>query len=197
MAKEIEAKFINIDKKEIISKLEGLGAIKVFDERLFRRYVYNLPISKKWAWARIRDEGDKITMTYKRVIKESLDGVEEIELIVDDFDKARNFLKFTGFIEKAYQETKRTRYVIEEEDVEFDIDMWPGLELFIEIEASNENIVKKYSKLLGFNWDNAMFGGVGIVYEKKYKVNADWVNNQCKILKFDNLPKELQESNLR
>ena len=34
MAKEIEAKFINISKGEIIKKLEEIGAEKVFDERL-------------------------------------------------------------------------------------------------------------------------------------------------------------------
>ena len=197
MGKEIEAKFININKKEVIDRIEKLGAVKVFDERLFKRYVYDLPIFKKWSWARIRDEGDKITMTYKRVIKESLDGVEETELIVNDFNEARDFLKSTGFIEKAYQETRRTRYVVKEDGVELDIDTWPGLESFIEIEASNEEIVKKYANLLGFNWTDAMFGGVGIVYEKSYKVDASWVNNQCKVLKFGDLPKELQKDNLR
>lgn len=197
MAKEIEAKFINIDKDEIIVKLNSIGAKKVFDERLLRRCVYNLPIKKEGAWARVRDEVDKVTMTYKRVVSESLDGVEEVEVQVDDFDKAREFLRSVGLEEKAYQETKRLRYIIEEDEVEFDIDTWPGLEPWIEIEAKSEETVIKYSELLGFDWSQAMFGSADIVYAKVSKITADWINNECPNLSFAQLPDELQERNKR
>ncbi|MCA9383952.1 CYTH domain-containing protein [Candidatus Dojkabacteria bacterium] len=195
MGKEIEAKFINIDKPQIINKLEELGATKVFDERLLRRCVYNLPIEKFGAWARIRDEVDKVTMTYKRVLDQSLDGVEEIELVIDDFDNGRSFLKSIGLLEKAYQETKRIRYTLG--SIEFDIDTWPALNPWIEIEAATSEDVQKYAELLGFNWEDAMFGSADFVYERVYKIDADWINNQCPVLKFDELPPELQESNLR
>jgi len=42
MAKEIEAKFININKDDIILKLKQLGAELVYEERLLRRRVYDL-----------------------------------------------------------------------------------------------------------------------------------------------------------
>ncbi|MBD3328896.1 hypothetical protein GF357_00125 [Candidatus Dojkabacteria bacterium] len=197
MGKEIEAKFININKENLQKKLAKIGAKKVFDERLLRRCVYNLPIEKDGAWARVRDEVDKVTMTYKRVTDKSLDGVEEVELIVDSFDKAREFLKSVGLFEKAYQETKRIRYVIESDNVEFDIDTWPGLSPWVEIEADSKEFVKKYSGLLGFDWNDAMFGSADFVYEKIYKIDANWINNECPVLKFGDLPKELQETNLR
>ncbi len=197
MAQEIEAKFINIDKQELVKKLEKLGAQKVFDERLLRRTVYDLAIDKPGAWARVRDEVDKVTMSYKRVNKESLDGVEEVELVVDSFENAREFLKSVGLKEKAYQETKRIRYVIEAEEVEFDIDTWPGLEPWIEIEASTEEAVRKYAKLLGFSWEDAMFGSADLVYERVYDVTAEWINQECPVLRFDELPEELRESNRR
>lgn len=197
MGKEIEAKFTNINKVELEAKLIDIGAKKVFDERLLRRCVYNLPIKKEGAWARVRDEVEKVTMTYKRVTEKSLDGVEEVELIVDSFDNAREFLRSVGLIEKAYQETKRIRYVLKEENVEFDIDTWPGLYPWIEIEADSKKIVKKYASLLGFHWEDAMFGSADFVYEKVYEIDADWINNKCPVLKFNNLPKELQKGNLR
>jgi len=193
--KEIEAKFININKSAIIQKLENLGAKKVFDERLLRRCVYNLPIHKNNAWARVRDEVDKVTMTYKRVISQSLDGVEEVELIINDFQTGRTFLKSIGLKEKAYQETKRICYTIN--NVEFDIDTWPALQPILEIEAKTEKDVKKYAKLLELDWNNAMFGSTDFVYEKIYNVSTDWINNHCPILKFDQLPRELQQNNLR
>lgn len=197
MPQELEAKFIDVDKEKLQRQLLELGAEKIFSERLLRRCVYNLPVEKKGAWARVRDEGDKVTMTYKRFTEARIDGVEEVELTVNDFDTARAFLKSLGLTEKAYQETKRMRYKIAEDDVEFDIDTWPGLSPWLEIEGTSAEIVKKYAKLLGFSWDNAMFGSADLVYEKVYKVDKNWINNHCPILKFDELPDKLQPANLR
>jgi adenylate cyclase class 2 len=197
MAKEIEAKFINIDKDEVIKKLEKLGAVKAYDEKLMRRCVYNLPIKKDGAWARVRDEGDKVTMTYKRVTDKSLDGVEEVEIIVDNFDRAREFLRSVGLIEKAYQETKRMRYFIVDENIEFDIDTWPALNPFIEIESDNGEAIKKYATKLGFNWSDAMFGSADFVYAKEYNIDENWINNKCKLLAFGKLPPELLSANKR
>ena len=197
MAKEIEAKFLNIDKDNVIKNLEKIGAVKIHDEKLLRRCVYSLPIKKEGAWARVRDEGDKITMTYKRVTSKSLDGVEEVEITVDNFDRAREFLRSVGLIEKAYQETRRMRYYLKSENVEFDIDTWPALNTFIEIESDNEAAVKKYAKILGFNWEKAMFGSADFVYAKEYNVTEDWINNQCPLLAFNKLPKELLLNNKR
>ncbi len=195
MSKEIEAKFINIDKDSLISKLESLGATKVFDERFLRRCIYNLPIHKPATLVRLRDEVEKITLTYKSVTKQSLDGVEEIELIIDSFEKGKEFLKSIGLDEKAYQESKRIRYTIGE--VEFDIDTWPALKPWIEIEAPTEELVRKYTDILGFDFNDAMFGSADLVYERMYNIEKDWMNTKCPYLKFDELPPELQESNLR
>lgn len=195
MSKEIEAKFINIDKDKVINRLENIGAKKVFNERLLRRCIYNLPVHKPRTFVRLRDEVDKITLTYKSVTKQSLDGVEEIELVIDNFEKGKEFLKSIGLEEKAYQESKRIRYKIGE--VEFDIDTWPALMPWIEIEASTEELVRQYTDILGFDFNDAMFGSADLVYERMYNLEKDWINTKCPLLKFDELPPELQESNLR
>jgi adenylate cyclase class IV len=197
MAKEIEAKFININSDSIISKLKDLGAILVYEHRLLRRKVYNLPTPTPGTWARVRDEVDKITMTYKCVNERSLNGVEEVEIEVNDFDKACDFLNSVGLIEKAYQETRRTRYIIKEDNVEFDIDIWPSLNPLIEIESDNEATVKKYADLLGFKWEDAYFGGADSIFAHEYNIDEDWINNQCPLLSFENIPPELQPSNKR
>lgn len=197
MAKEIEAKFININQEQVISKLKQLGAKLVYEERLLRRRVYNLPSSKPGTWARVRDEVDKITMTYKCVNERSLKGVDEVEIEVSDFNKACEFLSSVGLIEKAYQETRRTRYLIEAENVEFDIDTWPSLNPLIEIESDNEDKVRKYASLLGFNWKDAFFGGADSIFAHEYKIDEDWINNKCPLLSFEHIPQELQQSNKR
>lgn len=198
MNKEIEAKFLQIKVKEIRGKLEELGATLEFEERLMRRVAFDAGQNPDKEWARVRDEGDKITMAYKSVDDDTnIHGVKEVELIIDDFDTGRVFLNSIGLQEKAYQETKRLRYLLKDQNVEFDIDTWPGLETYIEIESDSELKVKKYAELLGFNWSEAMFGSADLVYAKKYNVTTDWINHQCKILKFDELPPELGEGNLR
>jgi hypothetical protein len=37
------------------------------------------------------------------------------------------------------------------------IDLWPGLNPFIEIESHSEENVKKYSELLGFDYSDGIF----------------------------------------
>lgn len=45
------------------------------------------------------------------------------------------------------------------------LDEWPGLELFIEIEAETEGKVREYSEKLGFVYDEGFFGGSSVLYE--------------------------------
>lgn len=58
-------------------------------------------------WIMVMYEGDKITMTYKKATENSINGVEEIELVVDNFDNACEFISKTDFFEVSYQETLR------------------------------------------------------------------------------------------
>ena len=124
MAKEIEAKFININKDDIILKLKQLGAELVYEERLLRRRVYDLSYPKAGAWARVRDEVDKITMTYKRVSdSSSIQGTYEVELVVNSFEDAASFLKACKVHESSYQENYREKW--SRGNVEVCIDTWP------------------------------------------------------------------------
>lgn len=197
MAKEIEAKFLNIDKTEVISKLEAIGAVKIHDKILLRRCAYNLPNHIKNSWVRIRDGGNKVTMSFKRVKENSIHGMEEIEIIINDFEQGRNFLKAIGLREKAYQETLRIRYAIPTDNVEFDIDTWPALNPFIEIESIDEAVVERYAKALGFNWGDRVFGSVDTVYVLEYKITKNWIINLCPTLTFKEFPPQLLPDNKR
>ena len=63
MNNEIEASFLDIDKDEIRAKLKAAGATLGYAEVLMRRVVFD---TGPHSFARVRDEGDKIVMTYKR-----------------------------------------------------------------------------------------------------------------------------------
>lgn len=170
---EIEVKFLNIDPVLIENKLKEIGAKKVF-EKLYKRRVFDYPdlrLDKAGAWLRLRDEGDKITLTFKQRIgmgknAESNDkSMEEIEVEVNDFEKTAQMLLRAGFIEKHYVENKRIRYQLD--DIEFDIDFFPGLEPYLEIEAVSWEKIDEAIALLGFNKEDKKIFSTYQIYELK------------------------------
>ena len=109
---EIEIKFLNIDTKEVEQKLASLDAKKV-GEFHYKRIIFDYPdfrLDKQAAWLRLRDEGDKVTLTFKqRILNDTHelagdDGMYECETTVSDFAKTQEILLKTGFVEKLYQE---------------------------------------------------------------------------------------------
>lgn len=155
---EIEVKFLNIDPKLIEKKLKKIDAEKVF-KKVYRRKVFDYPdlrLDKKGAWIRVRDEGDKVTLALKqRVGVKTHDGktsdktMEEVEVEVADFDKIAEILSKIGLREKHYAENRRIRYQLD--NIEFDIDFYPKIEPYLEIEAPSWQEIDKAIKLLGLN----------------------------------------------
>ncbi len=175
---EWEVKFLNVDKSELQKKLKASGAKLVKPERLYKRAVFFLPKGHeiKGGWLRVRDEGDKITMSLKVVTNGKVDEQKEVMVVVDNYDKARQLLSVIGCVEKAYQETRREIWQLE--DVEITIDEWPYLEPYCEIEGNSEEAIKKVSSALGFDYSQAVFGSADQVISKKYGVPEDAVNNE-------------------
>jgi adenylate cyclase class 2 len=150
---ECEVKYIDINPIEIEKKLISIGAKKQFD-RTYRRIVFDypgLPMDKDCAWLRLRDEGDKITLGYKKRINPKHDGsnddsMEEVEVEVSDYDKTVILLEKIGLIHKFLQENRRIRYT--KDDLEYDIEFWPEINPYIEIEAPSWERVDDAIKLL-------------------------------------------------
>ena len=167
MKNEIEAKFVNINIDDIRSRLTELGAILIQPMRDMQRVTIDTPeLKKKDAFVRIRNEGDKTTITYKQFNSLSIDGVKEVEITVDDFDTAVTLFKEAGLAYGSLQESRRETWKLDE--VEIVIDEWPWLSPYIEIEAPSEDLVISTSEKLGFNWDDAIFGDVMAAYRVQY-----------------------------
>lgn len=153
---EIEVKFLNIDPVDLEVKLNSLGAKKIFD-RVYRRRLFDYPdlkLNAKGAYLRLRDEGDKITLCFKQRLGigqngENDKGLEEIEVIVSDFENTAQIFLSVGFIEKFYEENRRVRFELS--GVEFDIDYWPLINPYLEIEAKSWEEVDKAINLIGLN----------------------------------------------
>ena len=66
MNDEIEVKFVNIDHDAIRNELESIGAVLEQPMRLMKRVTIDSnDMRSKNAFLRVRDQGDKVTLTYK------------------------------------------------------------------------------------------------------------------------------------
>jgi len=182
---EYEATFTNIDKDVIRQKLFAVGAQMIRAEFLQKRTVFRLPKENqiKGGWLRVRDEGNRITMSLKVVDGDRIQDQKETQLVVDSFDEARNFLVQIGCEEKAYQESRRELWQMDGADIT--IDEWPFLEPFVEIESQSEEQVRAVTEKIGFDYNLAKFCAVDSLYQEKYNVSLDRINNHTSKILFE------------
>lgn len=178
MQNEFEAKCVVESVADARQRIEKIGARCMQSERLLRRVVYDFPdgaLDRRGGWVRVRDEGDRITMSYKQApVGSTVSDCFETELVIDSFECGLRFCEDLGMARKSSQETKRESW--ETDDAKFDIDTWPGIPTFIEVEAADEATVRRYVEALGFAWQDALFGGVGAVYKRFIGLPEPMVN---------------------
>lgn len=177
MKTEYEMRILEINKEEMIKRLEELGAKKVgkFNQK---RYVYDLKPPHDGKWIRLRTNGIVTTLTYKDIVSNTIDGTKEVEFEVEDFEKANEFLEKIGFNNKGYQENKRIQYTLN--GVEIDIDSWPMIPTYMEIEGESEEQVIKTKNLLNIDESKVTTLNCNDIYKQIYKIDI----SQIKELKF-------------
>ena len=145
MKTEYEIRILEIDHDEIVKKLEELGAKKTMDA-LQERYIYDVIPKDDHKWIRLRTNGAKTTLTIKDLEAKTIDGMKEIEIEVSDFKKTNLLLENLGYKNKGFQQNKRVQYILD--DVEFDLDHWPLIPEYMEIEGKSEESVLNMLKKL-------------------------------------------------
>ncbi|MBP6038033.1 MAG: class IV adenylate cyclase [Candidatus Saccharimonas sp.] len=170
MQKEIEVKFINVDIDAVRAALKNVGGVCDQPMRLMRRaLIETQEMAAIDAFIRLRDEGDKVTLTYKQHLQNGIHAANEIETTVGDFDTTKALLEAAGFTFRTYQESRRETWRLGE--VEIVIDEWPWMPPYIEIEGSSEGAVKSAAEKLGYNWGDAVFGGADVIYQRLYNMS--------------------------
>jgi len=91
-------------------------------EFLMKRIVFELPTGHDipGGWLRVRDEGDKITMSLKVVDGNKIENQKEIQIVIDNFSEGVSLLENLGAKRKAFQESRRELWLLY--DVEITID---------------------------------------------------------------------------
>ncbi len=187
---EFEAKFYFIEKAPYRERLKTIRAQLVEPERLFRRSIYASSSKSQinGSYARVRDEGNAITMSIKTegTNVSSMDAQKEICLRVDSFEIANDFLQNLYLQQKAYQETLRETWELD--GAEITIDTWPGLPPYTEVEAHDEATVYAVAKKLAVDGLKQTFKGVAHLYCEVYDVDEETVNNNTPRIVFEELP---------
>ncbi len=167
---EIEAKFLDVDVSALVAQLGALGAEKI-GEYSYKRKLFDFPdgrLGKENAWVRLRDEGEKIVLTYKQRFGGADDlqhgGTNELETTVGDFATAEKILNALGLEEKIYKENKRVRYVLD--GVEIDIDSWPLIPTYVELEGKSWESVQSVAEKIGFDFSKHIRGSNREIYAK-------------------------------
>ncbi|MFT4250019.1 MAG: class IV adenylate cyclase [Candidatus Woesearchaeota archaeon] len=161
MDTEYEAKILEVDVEEIKKRLEELGAVFV-GEKFQKRYVYHFVSKQENKWVRLRTDGEITTLAVKEVSENTISGTQEAEIVVNDFAQAHKLILALGFRQIAYQENKRVSYELEGVDVE--IDTWPRIPTYIEVEGPSEEEVVRVVEKLGFREEQIVSKPVKEIY---------------------------------
>ena len=161
MHTEYEVRILEIDVDNIKKKLEEVGATFEWD-RVQKRYVYDFIPKVDSKWIRLRTNGIKTTLTIKDLVTSKIDGTRELEIEVDDFLNTNKILEELGYTPRNYQENRRIQYKLD--GVEIDIDSWPMIPTYLEIEGSSEEEVYKIVEKLGYKLEDTTTRDVEGIY---------------------------------
>ncbi|MFE6926087.1 class IV adenylate cyclase [Nocardia sp. NPDC057663] len=144
---EHEAKILDIDSDTIERHILDKGGHKL-GERFMRRYVYDIAPGVDGKWIRLRDNGNRTTLAVKEITSDAIDGTHEVEVSVDDFAATNSLLEMMGFSAKSYQENKRVSFTLD--GAQLELDTWPRIPPYLEIEAATKADVIRVAELLGY-----------------------------------------------
>lgn len=177
MKTEFEIRVLDISFGEMIAKLEAHGA-KRAGAFVQKRFTYDFTPPRKGQWVRLRTNGRKTTLAIKEIKAQSIDGTKELEVEVSDFDDTNLIMEKLGYKAQNFQENFRISYKFG--DVEIDLDKWPLIPPYMEIEGKSEADVYVVLKLLGIDAKDTTALGTDALYKEKYGINL----SEIEYLKF-------------
>jgi adenylate cyclase class 2 len=168
--KEFEVRFLEIDIQAIKKKLFDLGAKDQGEVLLHETIFYDQDLS--WVdnhqLLRVREDGKKVLVTYKHQKQGLTMGATEIEFHAGD--AAQVIALFTAIGLRPYRHQEKRRHTFTLGEVVLDIDIWPKVPPYIEIEALSEAPIKKVAAQLGLDYALAVLESPRVVLEKKYHI---------------------------
>lgn len=171
---EIETKVLEVDAKEIAEKLQNLGATEIKNTRLtVDWYSPNGIMNNEHPWyLRVRKTSDGMSeISWKSLptIVGNTRQSAEVNLDISDFENGKKLLEAIGLVNYAHQEKDRHSFKLN--DWSFDIDTYPNMPTYLEIEGISVEHIKQAIDLLGLQNHNSISEGERKLIEQKYNLN--------------------------
>jgi adenylate cyclase class 2 len=172
MSTEIETRFLEIDKEKLVLKLKSLNAVDMGEVKLNEIIFYDKDLNwmNENKFIRLRKKNDSIKLTFKSNKEQKVDSAKEIEFSVSSMDDAKLFLEAVGFVQ--YRIVEKYRHTFKLDGVTLDIDTWPKIPVYVELEGNSVEDLKKVADKLGLAWKNRFDGDARYVF-KKYGFDFD------------------------
>lgn len=155
-----------VGEKELSNLLEKENLLEILNDkkvdRFFKKYHNN--DSK---WIRVRETNGKTTIAVKHILapnSTTLEQMKETEIEVPSIEEANKLLEALGFSYKSYQEKKRTTYFLDNHEI--DIDTWPGIPTYFEVEGKSVEDLEEFLSKLGYSMKDTVSCTADKVYER-------------------------------
>lgn len=192
---EHEAKILEVNEAEISGKLEKLGAKKILDDVTYIEGFdfdgisanSNITVPEKFsqiaehidalrgstdmfsqgAYLRLRREGSRYELIFKQKVKGGGGVKSETEISVEiteaEWQQTAEVLRGMGLKRIVLQEKKRVSYKYA--PYRYDIDTWPGVPTYLEVEAPTPEGVMEAIALLGLAQQDAVSMSAAEVFD--------------------------------
>jgi adenylate cyclase class 2 len=171
---EIETKVLEVSREGVAQKLRALKAIETQNTRLVVDWYSSADVvgnNHPW-YLRVRSFGvEKAEISWKSLptIVGNTRHSDEITVPVSDFQTAKSILDALGLKNYAHQEKDRLSF--QYQDWNFDIDQYPNMPCYLEIEGTSHQHVNEAIKLLNLETHESISEGERRLIEEKYKLN--------------------------
>jgi adenylate cyclase class 2 len=186
---ETEAKFFVGNLDRVKTRLEQLSAPVVQERVLETNIRFDLPGGRLRSQGRVlrlrHDTEARLTYKSASIRDQGVLSREEIEFVVEDFEKAKRFLEALGYQKLVYYEKYRTTYEWSETsevfasylhsraDVKIDLGGLVHVMLdelpygdFVEIEGETIEAIRTAADQLNLNWEAAIAASYNALFER-------------------------------
>jgi len=164
---ETEAKFYVRNLERIRSSLQDLKARLMQSRVLETNTRFDLPGAKLLAEGRVlrlrRDTEVRLTYKSAGTNEQGVLSREEIEFVVGDFEKAKQFLEALGYQKLVYYEKYRTTYQFEETLIMLDELPYGN---FVEIEGETIESIRAVANQLNLRWETTIGTSYNDLFER-------------------------------
>ncbi len=155
-----------ISENNFSSILSKDNFLQILNDKNIIEFVQKFHNNPK-KWIRLRQTNNKTTIAVKHILAPNdtcIQQMLETELEVSNMKEANNLLEALGFYHRGNEEKERISYTLFNHEI--DIDTWPGIPTYFEVEGKSEKDLNEFLSKLGYSMSDTVSCTVDEIYLK-------------------------------